>query len=157
MHETSDAKAAIPIHLFVYGTLMSTADCEMGRPQRERLDRSSRVVGPASVAGALFDLGAYPGLVTPAPVPHGIAANGPGRVFGELRQLHDSREVFVWLDAYEGIDGRCPDRCEYRREIVPVAVVVGRSPENAVTVEAWAYIYQGPLGQARIIADGRWR
>ena len=68
--------------LFVYGTLMSTATGAMGRGPRARLDRASRILGPASVTGHLYDLGRYPGLVLKAP---GGAPSGT--VFGELREL----------------------------------------------------------------------
>jgi gamma-glutamylcyclotransferase (GGCT)/AIG2-like uncharacterized protein YtfP len=44
-------------HLFVYGTLMSTASGAFGKAMRERLQREAQLVGPAAIQGRLYDLG----------------------------------------------------------------------------------------------------
>jgi gamma-glutamylcyclotransferase (GGCT)/AIG2-like uncharacterized protein YtfP len=135
--------------LFVYGTLMSTATSAMGRRPRSKLTQMSRVVGPAAIAGQLYDLGAYPGLVL------NCAKTGPSTtVTGELRELISPATAFGWLDRYEGIDPRYPQKTEYRRSIEEVELL--QDDAHTVRHEAWVYIYQGPLVRARLIPDGRW-
>lgn len=129
---------------------MSTASAAMGTGERARLDGVSRVVGPARVAGHLFDLGAYPGLVVKV-----AGGGGSGVVEGELRELHDEGAVFSWLDRYEGIDPIAPDDSEYRRELRK-AWLTASGTEQHDALMAWVYIYQGPLDSAHLIAGGRW-
>ncbi len=133
--------------LFVYGTLMSSARGPMGQGSRARLAQSSRLLGPATISGRIFDLGAYPGLVLdPRP-----ASN---RVYGELRELAAPSTVFAWLDRYEGIDPAAPSAGEYFRTIQHVALL-GDAASGA-GVNAWVYVYQGALGRAREIPHGTW-
>lgn len=141
-----------PRLLFVYGTLMSTARGDMGHAQRARLDTASRVVGPATIAGYLFDLGDYPGLVLQLPL--GAAAS-IGRVSGEVRALDNPDEMLAWLDRYEGIRTDDPTGSEYRREAITVRLE--KPADEARELQAWVYIYQGPLMHGRLVVDGRWR
>lgn len=133
--------------LFVYGTLMSGACSVYGASERARLDSESRVLGPATIVGHLYDLGAYPGLVLKAP-----GCGLPRCVDGELRELLDPSAVFAWLDLYEGLGAADPREDPYRRERHDVLVA-----ETGRLVSAWVYIYQGALASARLLADGRWR
>lgn len=142
-------------HLFVYGTLMAAAGAHaMGRSQRERLQRESISLGPASVPGRLYDLGRYPGLVDD----DGAAT----RVCGELVLLRDPAASLAWLDAYEGltgsgaavvdadraVEGGAPD--EYRRVERLVTCADGR------TCTAWLYRYVlDPAGRLPL-PGGRW-
>src|SRR5262245_42755467 len=64
--------------LFVYGTLMSSASHSMGA----RLGRQARLIGSASIAGKLYLLGSYPGLVE--------TDDGVSRVWGEVFELEDA-------------------------------------------------------------------
>lgn len=149
--------------LFVYGTLMSAATGAMGRGPRARLDAASRVIGPASVAGHLFDLGSYPGLVLSLPEDPIRDASmrstpepeGAARVWGELRELHDPETVFPWLDRYEGIDPVHVARSDYRRVVLDV-VRCDPPPGGPATVSAWVYVYQGPLASSVRLPLGRW-
>lgn len=54
-----------PAYLFVYGTLRATFD----GPMAVWLRRSATPVGPATIAGTLYDIEGYPGLV---PGPDGL-------------------------------------------------------------------------------------
>lgn len=121
--------------LFVYGTLKRGASAS-GR----RLLRRAEFVSRASVAGALYDLGRYPGLVR---------RSGKGeRVSGELFELPDLQlgEMLRDLDAYEG--------SEFVRRRVYVMLPNGKRRL------AWAYILRRrPQGRRRIgasdIEEGR--
>ena len=131
----------MPAHLFVYGTLMSWADSNYGRDNRERLHAAATSLGPATVRGRLHDLGAYPGL----------AASGdpPDLVPGELLRLDDPDAVFPWLDAYEGIVAGAPDN-EYERVTIEARLAGGG------TVTAWAYLCRLDVSALPRIAGGRW-
>ena len=128
-------------NLFVYGTLMSSADGDLGAPQRARLARESRLLGPAELQGRLYDLGRYPGAVE--------SADATSVVHGEAVTLLDPAATWRWLDDYEGIAPGDPDP-EYARRLCPV-----RLSDSAAT--AWVYLYRWPTHRGRLIASGRWR
>ena len=129
-------------HLFVYGTLKSTATSVLGRDMRLRLRREARVVGPASVLGQLYDLGRYPVLV--------INGSMADRVHGELIEISDPAITFPWLDAYEGIGRNTTGADEYQR----VEQSVEQAAGGAMT--AWVYVYQKPIAGLPRIQSGRW-
>lgn len=92
-----------------------------------------RHLGPAEVAGKLYDLGAYPAVVV----------GDEGIVQGELWECPD--ETVAALDAYEGVGEEL-----FRRVRV-----------KAGAAECWIYV-AGPrlepvLTPERVIADGIWR
>jgi gamma-glutamylcyclotransferase (GGCT)/AIG2-like uncharacterized protein YtfP len=125
--------------LFVYGTLMPGAS----HPMAARLAGESRLIGPASVCGRLYDLGRYPGAVA-----SGAAAE---RVHGQILRLSDPERSLTWLDAYEGTmpDGEAePDG--FARVIVPARLASGRQ------IHAWMYLYRGGLVRARYLRSGRY-
>ena len=125
-------------HLFVYGTLMSGA----GHPMGARLGREGRLVGPALIAGRLFDLGRYPALIE--------SGADDGHVHGEVYALSSPGESFRWLDAYEGIVPGCEAQSEYARVERTARLSNGRQ------ITAWVYLYRAPLGGAAMIESGRW-
>lgn len=116
--------------LFVYGTLRAGFDGAMAR----RLWAEARLVGPASIGGALYRVADYPGFVP--------GAGGP--VAGDLLALEDADATLAWLDRYEECDPLSPAPHEYRR-----ARMVVEGPTGPV--EAWVYVYaRDPAGLARI-------
>ena len=123
--------------LFVYGTLRPIASGVMGADERARLAGEAHYLGPATTAGTLLDLGAYPGL-----------AEGPGLVRGGLYALSEPAITFAWLDAYEGITGAARD--EYRRCRRTVTQVDGTE------LVAWVYIFVRSADGIRAIASGDW-
>lgn len=128
--------------LFVYGTLMSAASGEKGREARRRLAREARPLGPATMPGALYDLGRYPGFV-----PGGDA----GRLaHGELFEIADAALTFSWLDAYEGIVPGAPAPHEYERLLRSAAL------GGEAACSAWVYVYRWDISKARAVASGRW-
>ncbi len=97
------------MHLFAYGTLMTSVTSRLGTAQRIRLLRQSTPLGSATITAKLYDLGRYPGLVL---------TEDPGMVaHGELFQLTDPAASLRWLDAYEGIVPGDHEHNEYERRI----------------------------------------
>jgi len=132
------------LNLFVYGTLRDDPANEMFLV----LDRNAKVLGEATVAGRLYDLGAYPGLV--------LSSDGPDRVKGELYRLNDATaaNTLLVLDDYEGMGPTDPLPHEYRRALVTAYLTDGRS------MTAWAYILDRPATSLPRIMSGdfsEWR
>lgn len=123
-----------PMHLFVYGSLLSAVPSSMS----DFLARRADLVGPATVAGELYDLGMYPGLV----------AGGEGRVKGEVYRLHPEKAeaAMSMLDAYEGVTGEPED--EYRRVTVTTTLADGD------TLEAETYEVKDGAGGRPVVPDG---
>jgi gamma-glutamylcyclotransferase (GGCT)/AIG2-like uncharacterized protein YtfP len=129
-------------HLFVYGTLMSTAPGALGEGMRERLQREAQPLGPAAIQGRLYDLGRYPALVD--------SDNPADLVHGEVFALHKPSKSFAWLDRYEGIvPGQHGDH-EYQRVERPVRLAGGEE------ITAWVYLYRESVVHATRIDAGRW-
>ncbi len=137
--------------LFVYGTLMSVASGPLGQGERLRLRGEGRSLGKGGVAGLMVDLGNYPGLVEPRSWSPAAVARSTV-VHGELLELTDPEQTFSWLDRYEGIVPGGGRACEYRRDVIDA--VLASAPLRRR--EANAYIFQGGMGRARIVAGGRW-
>lgn len=132
-----------PDHIFVYGTLMTTASGALGRDMRDRLARAATSLGAATMPGRLFDLGDYPGA---------SAADGPADiVHGEVLLLRDRDATLGWLDDYEGIGRGAQAIGEYERVIEVATLADGR------TVEAWFYRFLRPTAGLPQLRDGRWR
>lgn len=108
-----------PPRLFAYGTLQDArqrAAVLGGAP--------ARVVGRGSVAGVLYDLGDYPGLVP----------GGAGRVPGLVVELADAAAL-ARLDAYEDVDAGL-----YARQWTTVRLDAGGE------CDAWVYVYRRSVG-----------
>lgn len=122
--------------LFVYGTLR--AGCG---PAHQDLLGDAAALGPASLNGALYDVGGYPAAVL---------GNGPDWIHGELYDLRGNAELFARLDAYEECSSEFPEPREYRREIVEVS-------QNHRIRPAWAYLYNRPTRGLIRIESGDYR
>jgi gamma-glutamylcyclotransferase (GGCT)/AIG2-like uncharacterized protein YtfP len=94
--------------------------------------------GRGTIAAALFDLGIYPAAVPAA----------DSQVCGEVYEMLDRRSVLDALDELEGYRPGDPATSLYTRELTPVTL------ENGITVNAWAYFYNAPLGRAERIESG---
>jgi gamma-glutamylcyclotransferase (GGCT)/AIG2-like uncharacterized protein YtfP len=113
----------------VYGTLRS------GTGWRERLGVSHLVesVAGCRVAGSLYELGWYPGLVL----------DGAGEVVAEVLRLLDQTALDA-LDRFEGYDAARPDAGEYRRQLIVVEV-------GGDDLAAWVYVLPDrPAGRPRV-------
>lgn len=122
-----------PIPLFVYGLLMTGGSGYHALGLEVRVKR----LGPEKIAGRLYHLGHYPGLIIGR---HGV-------VQGELFSFDDPK-LLDELDAYELYDPENPSRSEYRR----IRVDLLGNGESA-----WAYEYNRSTKNKPIIATGNWR
>lgn len=116
------------MQLFVYGTLKdpSCLNAVLG-------PAAWRTLGPATVAGILYDCGEYPALVG--------ARTEEDVVPGLLLELDDERAL-ARLDAYEGVESGLyvRRRCEVRLD-------------SGQLTNAWGYLYNRPtVGLRRIAA-----
>ena len=113
--------------LFAYGTL------RRGAPMHGLLEGRATWLGPASAAGRLVDLGAFPGLVP--------ALSPSDRVRGDLFAIPDGQraELLEALDRYEGASF---ERVQQR--------VAG--PDGPAL--AWLYVYRGEVAGHRVLAGG---
>ena len=120
-------------HVFVYGTLME------GEQRWPQLRPWSSGAQRGTVAGALYHLGAYPGL----------RLDEEGSVHGELHLCDDMANALAALDRIEGCDDEDPLAGLYLRLPVPVQVDGG-------VVWAWTYVINQLPPNAKRIEDGRW-
>jgi gamma-glutamylcyclotransferase (GGCT)/AIG2-like uncharacterized protein YtfP len=120
-----------PRHIALYGSLRRGESAYAGL----RLDKLLRYQGPCRLAGILYDLGDYPGIVA-----------GTGIVQGELFEIA-ARHALDILDAFEECDARNPHMGLYRREAVTLA---------APRTRAWVYLYNCPVDAAAHIETGDW-
>jgi gamma-glutamylcyclotransferase (GGCT)/AIG2-like uncharacterized protein YtfP len=125
-------------HLFVYGSLMSTARHPMG----DRLRAESRLLGPASIQARLYRVSWYPGAVD--------GAEPAQRVHGEVYALSDPDQALAWLDAYEGIVPGREEAGEYRRLERPARLATGEE------LAAWVYLFRNDVAGLTPVPDGRW-
>ena len=124
--------------IFVYGTLMRGFD----HPMSKLLASGSDFLGEASCPGRLYMIAEYPGLLH--------AAAGGDIVHGDLFRMRNPDELLAVLDAYEGIGPDEEQPTLYLREMLPVTLGEGGS-----VTEAWTYIYNRPVIDAKRIASGR--
>lgn len=124
--------------LFVYGTLMIAS----GHPMAARLAGESRVVGPATAPGQLYDFGSYPGAIP--------CEAASARVHGLVLKLSHPQRALRWLDIYEGCGPGDPEPHGFTRVITAVKLSSG------CRLDAWIYYYRGALTDARRVRSGRY-
>lgn len=116
--------------VFVYGTLRKDARAQLLSP----LCRGWIFRGYGSVAGELYDFGAYPGAV-PSALPE-------ARIVGELYELPDAATLLPSVDDYEGCGVSDEPPHEFERELVEVDM------EDGGVAQAWIYWYRpDPMGR----------
>ncbi len=122
--------------VFVYGTL-KRGFSRFGLPPLAHLRRR---VEPAELAGALYDLGAYPGL----------KLGGETPVQGEIHLFADIKQALRVLDLLEGYRGEgYPANLFVRRPVVARDRRGRRRP-------CWAYEYAGQVSGHQRVASGVW-
>jgi gamma-glutamylcyclotransferase (GGCT)/AIG2-like uncharacterized protein YtfP len=123
--------------VFVYGTLMRGFD----HPMSKLLASSADFLGDASCGGRLYMITHYPGLLH--------AAADADIVHGDLFRMRDPDTLLAVLDDYESIGPEQEEPMLYLRELLPVTLGDGS------VVQAWTYIYNRPVDEAKRIASGR--
>lgn len=124
-------------HVFVYGTLREGHT----NPGRDVLEAHARHVDTGTVAGTLYDLGAFPAMVEPE--------RDGDRVAGDLYRLtEDPQRALERLDRYEGARGPNPLPYERRRATV--------AREDGSRVDAWTYVWTDPISEGRRVPGGDW-
>jgi len=122
------------VHVFVYGTLRPGSP----HPMAKFLADHARHVGPAKMAGRLYNLGRYPGMVS---------AGGEGEyVIGDIFQIDASGPVLARLDEYEGATGEEPRLFERKRGVAQL--------KDGATIAAWYYEYQRTVPSQAWIRSG---
>lgn len=126
--------------LFVYGTLLS------GLSNHHHM-QGARCLGPASVQGALFDLGEYPAMVMT-----GARAEPLETVMGELYQIEASH--WQRLDTLEEVD---PESIENSMYLRVTSEVTWLASEKLQTLRAQVYVYNWSLEGRPRIENGDFR
>lgn len=121
--------------LFVYGTLRRGFD----HPLARRLALQARYLGGGRMAGRLYRVGGFPGLVL---------SQRPGEwVYGDLYDLTGACGLLKPLDRYEGLVAGRGGEGEYRRALATAVL------ESGAEVEAWVYCYARPVhGLPRLVS-----
>ena len=117
--------------VFVYGTL------RRGGSNAFRMD-GAEFVGPATVAGNLYRISWYPGLVL----------DDDGRVTGEIYRV--GAEQLRALDEFEGLAAGEIEGSEYRR------VRVEANAGDHEVMEVWVYEWKGAFNEDERIQSGDW-
>ena len=128
--------------LFVYGTLMRGFD----HPMAKLLSRSADFIGEASCRGRLYLVKHYPGLV--------LSDDAGEVVFGEVYRLRQPKELLREFDMYEACGEGFAEPTEYVRRMLKVTLEDG-AESQALTCEAWTYVYNWPVAHLPQIASGR--
>lgn len=123
-------------YLFVYGTLMRGFD----NPFAARLHANATYVGIGFFSGQLYRVSWYPGALH--------EPKSTSKVHGEIYQLHDFQELIQELDDYEDVKEQEADSLYLRRQ-VPVGT------ENGTVFVCWTYLYNQSLGNATLLASGK--
>ena len=121
--------------LFVYGTLRRRSRHPMAR----RLAELARHVGPAKIAGRLYDLGRYPALQEPT--------SSDDWVYGDVYDLGEQIEQTLReMDEYEKIESPQPAYFDRQR----ASAVLDGGEQVAV----WVYWFRGDVKEEQRIASG---
>jgi gamma-glutamylcyclotransferase (GGCT)/AIG2-like uncharacterized protein YtfP len=120
-------------YVFVYGTLRKG-----GRNDIARYDPAPERVADASIAGTLYDLGAYPGVVL----------GGTGRVYGEIYRIVPAVEAA--LDLLEGVAAN--DAGEYIKRELSVDTNTDGGRLDCLVYE----IHPERIGGRPVIGSGDW-
>lgn len=131
------------MHLFAYGTLMSTVGCERGWQERRLMLARARLVGIGSISGRLYDVGLYPAAV-PSP-------RVRSRIYGEIWRIPKTcDDILSCLDRYEGCAPENEFPSVYRRDVVTIVGSSGRR------VLSWMYTWIGDVDRLAEVRGGRW-
>jgi pyruvate carboxylase len=121
--------------LFVYGTL------RRGFPMHSELQKlNAPFAGKGRIAGALFDLGDYPGAVPSSSIGADIE--------GEVYELKSPARQLAVLDKIEEFDSSRPSKSLFVRRRATVRL------DNGRRIRAWVYFLPKRPTRAQIIPSG---
>jgi len=125
-------------YLFLYGTLLPHLAPRVIAPVVAKLRR----VGKASVRGALYRLGGFPGAI--------LDEGADGHIHGTVFELPDDEGVLGALDDFEEFDPRNVETSQFVRRLHPVTLASGEE------LRCWIYVYNREVGSAPRIPSGRY-
>ena len=125
----------MPIHIFVYGTLMTGFQ----NPNALYLHQNSLFISNGFLKGEMYDIGHYPGVIL----------RGDTIVHGEIFQLKDET-ILHKLDFYEGCTDDFEKPYEYVRQLVEV-----NNSGGAIT--CWIYVYNWRVKALNKIETGDYK
>jgi len=125
-------------YLFLYGTLLPYLAPSVIAPVVAKLRR----VGEASVRGALYHLGGFPGAI--------LDEGADGHIHGTVFELPGDEGVLSALDEYEDYDPQNVEQSQFVRRLHPVALASGEE------MRCWIYVYNREVGSAARILSGRY-
>lgn len=132
----NDGSTAAERHyLFVYGTLKRSIANPMGAMMRAHANYKAEAI----IAGRIYDLGPYPGLV--------LEDCGTA-VYGEIYEIVRPKALLSLLDAYEG----CSDDDQQPHEFSRVLATV--RDNDGVDYRAWVFVYQGAVDPQWVLTSG---
>ena len=145
MPATRAASQQIDRCLFVYGTLLRSANHPLGAVLRD----NARFIGAASIRARLYIIAdpddstnAYPGAIP--------SANSLDFVFGELYGLSgDPGRLLATLDEFEHCSPDRPEPHEFLRRRIDATTADG------MVMQAVAYLYSWDVSHARLVPGGR--
>ena len=123
--------------VFFYGSLITG---QSGREELPGIEKMISLISQASVAGTLFDLGDYPGLIL----------GDQGLVFGEVYRIHreSAQQLLDRLDIFERFDPTNRSESLFIRQIVRLV---------EPSIDAWLYTYNQDTHGHSIVASGQWK
>lgn len=132
-------------HLFVYGSLLSTANHAMGTIMR----RYAKLAGKGSIQARMY--------IIPDPVdstnsyPGAIPSGDPSdRVFGEIYAVTgDAPRLLATLDEFEHCSPGRPEPFEFLRRKIDV------TRDDGTPLPAICYLYTWDVAKARHVTSGR--
>ena len=138
------------MHVAFYGSLMQGKPPHFGAQANIPIQGKMEYLGPCTLAGFLYDLGEFPGLVEthierePKPV-----------VQAELYEILDADALAI-LDAYEGFFPEAPEASFYLREWIPLEHQAN-TKSGTEPINAWCYFYNESIEGKQLIKSGCWR
>ncbi|HEY6293969.1 MAG TPA: gamma-glutamylcyclotransferase family protein [Terriglobia bacterium] len=123
--------------LFVYGSLMQGLRDDLLQKVR------AKFVGAGTIQAKLYDLGRYPGAKP--------STKTAERVRGEVHRLADPEAALEILDRYEEYFRGAPGKSQFVRQVVRVTL------DDGGQQQAWAYFYNRPVDESRLIPSGDYR
>lgn len=136
---SNDRDRAEHVYLFVYGTLLRSANGTL----HSLLQDYAEFVADATLPGQLYEIEGYPGAVP--------MLGSSTAIIGELYVIGNPEPLFRRLDDYEECSAAYPIPREYLRAQYLVSCVAGDNHP------AWVYAYNRPTDSLERIVSGDYR